>query len=70
MKKVKIEITPDGKIFAETLGIKGKDCTKMIEILEKLLDAETTDSAYTEEYHQVEKQYERTRNQQVLKGEG
>jgi hypothetical protein len=69
MKKIKVEITPDGKVFAETLGIKGGDCTKMIEILEKLLDAETVDSAYTEEYYQIDKQVQHKLNKQLIKGE-
>ncbi|MEM5007387.1 DUF2997 domain-containing protein [Priestia megaterium] len=49
-KQIKIEISSDGKITAETLGIKGKDCLSYIKLLEQLLDAETVDSEYTNEY--------------------
>jgi len=49
-QRVKIEIGIDGKIKAETLGIKGKKCLDFIQILEQMLDAETVDSEYTEEY--------------------
>lgn len=53
-KKVQIKITEDGKFFAETLGVKGKECLSIIEVLEDLLDAETLDSDYTEEYFETE----------------
>lgn len=53
-KKVQIKITEDGKFFAETLGMKGKECLSIIEVLEDLLDAETLDSDYTEEYFETE----------------
>lgn len=55
-KRIKIEINSDGKITAETLGIKGKDCLPYIKLLEQLLDAETVDSAYTNEYFESELQ--------------
>ena len=53
-KKVQIRITEDGKFFAETMGIKGKECLSIIEVLEELLDAETVDSDYTAEYFETE----------------
>ncbi|MFD1706126.1 DUF2997 domain-containing protein [Siminovitchia sediminis] len=52
-KKLKIKIAEDGSVFAETIGIKGKDCLEYIELLEELLDAETVDSRYTEEYYET-----------------
>lgn len=53
-KKIQIKITEDGKIFAETKGIKGKECLSFISILEELLEAETVDSNFTEEYYETE----------------
>lgn len=53
-KKVQIRITEDGKFFAETMGMKGKECLSIIEVLEELLDAETIDSDYTAEYFETE----------------
>lgn len=53
-KKVQIKITEDGKFFAETLGMKGKECLSIIEVLEELLNAETVDSDYTEEFFELE----------------
>ncbi|WP_349409946.1 DUF2997 domain-containing protein [Pseudalkalibacillus sp. SCS-8] len=53
-KKIKIRIGEDGQIFAETIGLKGKECLTYIEQLEKLLDAETIDSNYTAEYYETE----------------
>lgn len=53
-KQVKIRIFPDGKIQAEVNGIKGKKCTKYINILEELLNSEVVDSDYTKEYFEKE----------------
>ncbi len=55
-KQMQIRIYSDGKIEAKTLGIKGKQCTDYIQILELLLKARTIESAYTEEYYQTEAQ--------------
>jgi CRISPR/Cas system CSM-associated protein Csm2 small subunit len=67
-KKVQIRITEDGKFYAETIGVKGKECLSIIEVLEELLDAETVDSDYTEEYYEPELKI--NKNQKVeLKGE-
>lgn len=55
-KKVQIRITEDGKFYAETIGMKGKECLSIIEVLEELLDAETIDSDYTAEYFETEVQ--------------
>ncbi|AZK45383.1 DUF2997 domain-containing protein [Paenibacillus lentus] len=53
-KQIRVQIFPDGQIQADVIGIKGKSCTDYIEILEQLLDAETIDSEYTEEYYEAE----------------
>ena len=67
-KQIKIKITEDGNIFAETVGIKGKECLQYIELLEELLDAESIDSIFTQEYYEADIQtiYQ---NKQILKGE-
>ncbi|MBM4139934.1 MAG: DUF2997 domain-containing protein [Nitrospira sp.] len=51
-KRVQIRIYPDGRIQAETQGIKGKACTDYIRVLEELLDAEAYTSSYTPEYYE------------------
>lgn len=53
-KTLKIQIFSDGRIQAEVKGVKGKACTDYIKILEELLDAETVDSQYTDEYYQTQ----------------
>ncbi|MBM7714640.1 DUF2997 domain-containing protein [Siminovitchia sp. FSL H7-0308] len=68
-KKLQIKITEDGQVFAETIGIKGKDCLEYIEMLEQLLDAETIDSNYTEEYYQTEIQSVRQNKQFIKEGD-
>lgn len=54
MKRVNVRIFPDGRIEAETHGIKGKECTEYIRVLEELMEAETVDSSYTSEYYETE----------------
>jgi len=53
-KQIQIKICSDGKIEAKTLGIKGEKCTDYINVLEKLLEAKTENSEYTDEYYQSE----------------
>ena len=53
-KKIKIRLTEDGNIFAETIGVKGKDCMAYIELLEQILDADTIDSDFTADYYETE----------------
>lgn len=52
MKQIKLRIYTDGKIDAETKGIKGKACLDYIAILEQLTGATTVDSAFTAEYRE------------------
>ena len=54
VKKIKLRIYADGKIEAQTSGIKGKACLDYISILESLTGATTVDSDFTEEYRQQE----------------
>lgn len=48
-----VRVSSDGHITAETKGIKGPDCLHSIELLEELLDADTTASAFTPEYNET-----------------
>lgn len=50
MKQIVIKILPNGEIKAETLGVKGGQCLKYIDIIEKLTNAKVTDSEFTAEY--------------------
>ena len=54
MKKIKLRIYTDGKIDAETQGIKGKACLNYIAILEQLTGATTVDSDFTAEYKETD----------------
>ena len=54
MKKIKLRIYADGKIEAETSGIKGKACLDYISILESMTGATTVDSDFTAEYREQE----------------
>ncbi len=50
MKKLVVQLRPDGSVAAETFGMTGAECLDYIEQLEALLDAETTSSQFTEDY--------------------
>ena len=50
MKQLVIKILPNGEIKAETLGVKGGQCLKYIDIIEHLTNATVTDSEFTSEY--------------------
>lgn len=52
MKQIKLRIYTDGKIDAETNGVKGKACLDYISILERLTGAVTVDSAFTQDYYE------------------
>ena len=53
-KQLQLRILSDGTIVAETVGIKGSQCTDYLELIEKLLQAKTVISSFTEEYYQTE----------------
>jgi len=53
MKKLVVQLRPDGSVAAETFGMTGPECLDYIEQLEALLDAETTSSQFTEDYTRV-----------------
>lgn len=68
-KRIQIQIFPDGRVQAETQGIKGKKCTEYIGLLEELLEAEAVDSEYTSEYYVTEETtVEATEQQRLQEG--
>ena len=52
MAQIKIRICPDGMVYAETKGIKGKACSDYGKVIEQLTDAKVLDKEFTEEYYQ------------------
>lgn len=56
MKQISLRIYPDGKVQAETHGIKGRACLDYISIIEQLTGARTVDSDFTAEYREAEEQ--------------
>ncbi len=53
MKQVELKIMTDGRVQAETHGIKGKACLDYISIIEQLTGARTVDSVFTQEYRET-----------------
>lgn len=49
-KKIRFEITADGEIHVKTLGMDDESCLDYVEVFEKILEAETIDSSYTQEF--------------------
>lgn len=73
-KKIRLEITASGEIRAKTIGMNDEECLDYVEILESLLDAETVDSEYTEEFLlaqqlQYQKQQTPVQEQMEIKGD-
>lgn len=66
-EKIVVRIFPDGRIQAETKGIKGEKCTNYIKVLEEILRARTVESAYTEEFYETEQVTIRQTEQDYLK---
>jgi hypothetical protein len=56
MRQISLRIHTDGKIEAETHGVKGKACLDYIRIVEQLTGARTVDSGFTGEYYEGEAQ--------------
>ncbi|MEH7354004.1 DUF2997 domain-containing protein [Neobacillus drentensis] len=66
-EKIQIRIFPDGRIKAETLGIKGEKCTDYILILENLLNAQAVQAEYTKEFYETEQVSQQQTEQISLK---
>lgn len=54
MKQIILKIKQNGEIEAETKGLKGKSCLKYVIEIERLTNAVTKDSCFTEEYYENE----------------
>lgn len=65
MKQIKIKIGTNGKIEAETLGMKGKECLKYLQRIEQMANATTIDSEFTKEYYETNEILEQTLEQEV-----
>ena len=53
-EQIVVRVAPDGTISAGTVGIKGAKCLDYVSLLEDLLGATTTSSAFTPEYQQTD----------------
>ncbi|HEY7033385.1 MAG TPA: DUF2997 domain-containing protein [Thermomicrobiales bacterium] len=69
MRRIVIQLFPDGQIQVDVQGIKGKKCTDYIRVLEEILEAESVDSAYKPEYFQLEELPMHNVEELRLKGE-
>jgi hypothetical protein len=50
-KRLVVQVRRDGTVHAETFGMQGPECLDYIAVLENMLEAETAESAFTEDYH-------------------
>lgn len=58
LKQITMRIFPNGEIEAETHGIKGKTCLKLIAEIERMANAVTNDSDFTKEYLETDNNLE------------
>lgn len=65
MKTINLRIYSNGKVQAETQGIKGKACLDYISIIEQLTGARTEDSDFTDDYYAHEEVLEDFVDQEV-----
>jgi hypothetical protein len=64
-KQMKIKLLPDGQIYMETIGVKGKKCLDCVEILKKLVDIKVTKTQITQEYYEAETELSSEENAKI-----
>ena len=52
-EQIVVRVDPEGQIHAETVGMRGQKCLDAIAVLEDLLEAQATSSAFTQEYYEA-----------------
>jgi len=67
-KQIRIKITSNGTVEAETLGMKGKECLKYLNVIEQMANATTIDSEFTKEYYEVKEETIGTVSEEVRNG--
>lgn len=50
-RQIQVRLHPDGSITGETIGMKGASCLSAIALMEALVDATVTDSAFTKDFY-------------------
>lgn len=63
-KQMLVRLFPDGRIEAETQGVKGQSCLQYMALLEQMMQATVTDSAFTKEFYETETEQMQTEVQQ------
>lgn len=53
-KQMLVRLFPDGRIEAETQGVKGQSCLQYMALLEQMMQARVTDSEFTKEFYETE----------------
>lgn len=56
LRTSRMRLRPNGTVEAVTRGLKGDECLPHIEVLERVTDARTVDSHYTDEYYEGREQ--------------
>jgi hypothetical protein len=52
-KQLVVQVRRDGTVHAETVGMHGAECLDYIAVLEHILEAQTTGSAFTDDYYRT-----------------
>lgn len=53
-KRIRIDLSPDGNVKAETFGIYGQKCMDYVSILEDMLEAQSIQSKFNSDYSKNE----------------
>lgn len=72
-QQLRIEIADDGSIHVKTIGMDDERCLDYVPLLEKVLDAETVHSEFTEEFlraQQYSKDHVNIEEQQTIHRKG
>lgn len=64
-KKLQIKLLPNGEIYMETQGVKGKKCLGYIDIIKEMVNGEVTDQKLTDEYYETETEITTDEGQEI-----
>lgn len=53
-KKLQIKLLPNGEIYMETQGIKGKKCLGYIDVIKDMVNGQVISKELTDEYYETE----------------
>jgi Protein of unknown function (DUF2997) len=68
-KKIEIRIMPDGRVVAETIGVKGAKCEDYMKTVEEIIEGKIVKSELKPEYYMPEETPVRDNEKQKIENE-